>query len=453
MRDVVILGAGLTGMATAHHLKKSGVDFVVVERAGRTGGVIHSVRENGFLYEEGPNSGVIGNIEVTRLFDDLAGQCELERASDNNKKRYVLKNGRWEPLPGGLKSAVKTPLFSLKDKFRILMEPFRPKGKDPHETLAGLVKRRLGQSFLDYAIDPFIIGVYAGDPARLVPKYALPKLYNLEQKYGSFIGGTIKKQFQPKTEEEKKVTRGVFSVKGGISSLISALENNIGQDRIFLNSEEVLVKPVGDHFKVSFKDAKGDLNVLVTKKVISTVGAHQLTSVMPFIDSQKLSWITGLHYTRVLEVVAGFSVWKGMKLDAFGALIPFRENRDLLGVLFMSALFAGRAPEDGALFSIFMGGVRRPEIFGMSENEVIDVLKKEFCELMELEKFDPDLLRIIPHANAIPQYEADSGERFRAVAEIEGQYPGLVIGGNLRDGIGMADRIMQARILADTVLS
>jgi oxygen-dependent protoporphyrinogen oxidase len=119
----------------------------------------------------------------------------------------------------------------------------------------------------------------------------------------------------------------------------------------------------------------------------------------------------------------------------------------------MSALFAGRAPEDGALFSIFMGGVRRPEIFGMSENEVIDVLKKEFCELMELEKFDPDLLRIIPHANAIPQYEADSGERFRAVAEIEGQYPGLVIGGNLRDGIGMADRIMQARILADTVLS
>src|SRR5512133_3474478 len=196
MKDVVILGAGLTGMVTAHHLNKRGLDFLLVEMASRTGGVIHSVSENGFLYEEGPNSGVIGNIEVIRLFDDLAGQCELETASTNNKKRYVLKNGRWEPLPGSLKSAVKTPLFSLKDKFRILLEPFRPKGKDPHETLAGLVKRRLGQSFLDYAIDPFIIGVYAGDPARLVPKYALPKLYNLEQKYGSFIGGTIKQQFK-----------------------------------------------------------------------------------------------------------------------------------------------------------------------------------------------------------------------------------------------------------------
>lgn len=451
MRDVVVLGAGLTGLVTAHHLKKRGLDFVLVERSARTGGVIHSVSENGFLYEEGPNSGVIGNIEVTRLFDDLAGQCELETASENNKKRYVLKNGRWEPLPGGLKAAVKTPLFTLKDKFRILLEPFRPRGKDPHETLAGLVRRRLGQSFLDYAIDPFIIGVYAGDPARLVPKYALPKLYNLEQKYGSFIGGTVKKQFQSRTEEEKRVTRGVFSVKGGISSLITALEHNIGTERIFLNSEKVVVEPVGEHFTISYTGAGGDRMVVETKKVISTVGAHQLSDLLPFIDSQKLSLVTGLHYTRVLEVVVGFNKWNGMKLDAFGALIPFRENRDLLGVLFMSALFSGRAPEEGALFSIFMGGVRRPEIFDLPENEIIEMVKREFCDLMELEVFDPDLLKIIPHAHAIPQYEADSGDRFTMVAEIEKQYPGLVIGGNLRDGIGMADRIMQARILADSV--
>ncbi len=452
MKDVVILGAGLTGMVTAHHLNKRGLDFIVVEQVGRTGGVIHSVRENGFLYEEGPNSGVIGNIEVIRLFDDLAGQCELETASANNKKRYVLKNGKWEPLPGGLKSAVKTPLFSLKDKFRILLEPFRPKGTDPHETLAGLVKRRLGQSFLDYAIDPFIIGVYAGDPARLVPKYALPKLYNLEQKYGSFIGGTVKKQFQPKTEEEKKVTRGVFSVKGGISSLITALENNIGRDRICLNSAEVQVNPVNEHFEVSFVNEKGNKIVLETKKVISTIGAHQLTRVMPFIDGVKLSKIAALHYTKVLEIVVGFNEWKGMKLDAFGALIPFKENRDLLGVLFMSALFSERAPEGGALFSIFMGGVRRPEIYNLSENEVVEIMKKDFCDLMSLDIFEPDLFKIIPHPHAIPQYEADSGERFSAITEIEQQYPGLVIGGNLRNGIGMADRILQARILSDSVV-
>ncbi|HWS01637.1 MAG TPA: protoporphyrinogen oxidase [Prolixibacteraceae bacterium] len=451
MRDVVILGAGLTGLTTAYHLKKRALDFIVLEQAARTGGVIQSVSEDGFLYEEGPNSGVIGNIEVVRLFEELGTECELEAANNLVKKRYILKSGRWEALPSGLKAAVRTPLFTLKDKFRILLEPFRPAGKDPHETLAGLVKRRLGKSFLDYAIDPFIIGVYAGDPGRLVPKYALPKLYILEQKYGSFIGGSIKKQFETKTEEEKKVTRGVFSVRGGISSLIGALEKNIGKEKILLNSGEVRVMPVEDYFEVSYLGKKGERIVLQTKKVISTIGAYQLDQVLPFIDPAAMSKITALHYTRVLEVILGFKEWKGMKLDAFGGLIPFVEKRDLLGVLFMSALFSGRAPEGGALFSIFMGGVRRPDIFLLPDETVKEIVASEICDVMMLEDFQPDLFKILRHSWAIPQYEADSGERFLAIDRIQKQFPGLVIGGNLRDGIGMADRILQARNLSEAV--
>ncbi len=450
MKDVVILGAGITGMAAAHHLKKKGSDFVVLEQADRVGGVIHSVYDRGFLYEEGPNSGVIGNIEVLRLFEELSDDCELEVAGGNVNKRYVLKNGKWEPLPGGLKAAISTPLFSLGDKFRILLEPFRPAGKNPHETLAGLVRRRMGKSFLDYAIDPFIIGVYAGDPGRLVPKYALPKLYNLEQEYGSFVGGTIKKQFKAKTEDEKKVTRKVFSVKGGISSLITALEKSIGKERIILNCNEVKVLPVNDYFEISYIDAANEQVVLKTKKVISTIGAYQLDTVLPFIDKEKISKITALHYTKVLEVILGFKEWNGMTIDAFGALIPFAEKRDLLGILFMSALFKERAPVGGELFSIFMGGVRRQDIYQLPEEEIIKILEREFCDLMQLDKFNPDLLKIVHHNWAIPQYEADSGERFATVKEIQEQYPGLIIGGNLRDGIGMADRIFQAKILADS---
>ena len=451
MRDIIVLGAGLTGLATGYHLKKKGLDIYVVEQAGRVGGVIRSVQEAGFLYEEGPNSGVIGNAEVINLFEELAEDCEIEVASNQVKKRYVLKSGRWEPLPSGFKAAVFTPLFSWKDKFRILLEPFRPAGKDPHETLAGLVRRRMGQSFLNYAIDPFIIGVYAGDPARLVPKYALPKLYNLEQQYGSFIGGTVKKSFQPKSEEQKKISRAVFSVKGGISSLVEALADRVGRENILCNCNEVKVVPVDGRFEVSYTNSVGENIVLKTRKVISTVGAHQLVRVMPFIDPVSLSKISALHYTKVLEVVVGYKKWNGMNLDAFGGLIPFAEKRDLLGVLFMSALFKNRAPEGGALFSIFMGGVRRPDIFELSDKNVHEIIKREFLQLMQLNEFCPDLLKIIRHSYAIPQYEADSGERFQAISEIEKQFPGLLIGGNLRDGIGMADRILQARQLADSV--
>lgn len=452
MKDVVILGAGITGLTTAFHLNKEGIDFLVLDKSDRVGGVINTVSENGYIYEEGPNSGVIGNVEVLRLFEDLKEECQLEIANDNVKKRYILKDGKWEALPAGLKSAIKTPLFTLKDKLRILGEPFRSKGKDPHETLAGLVKRRLGKSFLDYAIDPFILGVYAGDPNHLVTKYALPKLYNLEQDYGSFIRGSIKKKSEPKTEEEKKVNRAVFSAKGGLSSIINALYNKIGHQNVQLNASEIEVKAEEGHFLINYTDKEGRQIKVESKKVISTIGAYELEKALPFVDEDDISKINSLHYTKVIEVVLGFDKWVGMKLDAFGGLIPFKEKKNLLGILFMSALLNERAPKDGALFSVFLGGVRNPDIYESDDSEIEAILRKEFCNLMDLDEFKPDLFKIIRHRYAIPQYEADSGDRFDTIEKVEKKFPGLIIGGNLRNGIGMADRILQARMLADEAL-
>jgi len=452
MKNVVILGAGITGLTTAYHLKKAGVDFILLEKNDRVGGVIHTVSENGFTYEEGPNTGVVGNVEVLRLFNDLKGKCELEEANENVKKRYILKNGQWKALPSGPLSAIRTPLFTLRDKFRILGEPFRPAGKNPDETLAQMVERRLGKSFLDYAVDPFILGVYAGDPHRLIPRHALPKLYNLEQKYGSFIGGSIKKAREPKTEEEKKVTRGVFSAKGGLSSLIRALEEKICNENILSGISDLRINPINEHFTVNFRDKEGKTIEIETKKVISTIGAYCLDKVLPFIDQGLLLKLTSLHYARVIEIVLGFNNWTGMKLDAFGGLIPFKEKRNLLGVLFLSALFENRAPKNGALFSIFLGGVRNPEIVDLPDNRIKEILQEEFPSIMKTRDFNPDLLKILHHYHAIPQYEIDSKERFAAIEAIEKNYPGLIIGGNLRNGIGMADRIMQARHLADAAL-
>jgi len=453
MKDAIIIGAGITGLSTAHHLSKRACDFLVLEKSDKVGGVINTVSEKGFVYEKGPNSGVIGNVEVIHLFEDLKDYCQLEEANENVKRRLILKNGQWEALPNGLKAAINTPLFTLKDKFRILGEPFRSRGKTPHETLAELVKRRMGQSFLDYAIDPFILGVYAGDPNRLVPKYALPKLYNMEQEYGSFIKGTIRKAFIKKTDDEKKVTRGVFSVKGGLSSLVNAIYDKIGHKYVLLESSDIKVIPHDKHFVVSFKNNENQIVEIETRKVISTVGAYEIDKIAPFIDKEVLPKINALHYTKVIEVVAGFEKWDGVKIDAFGGLIPFKEKRDILGALFMSALFNGRAPKEGALFSIFMGGVRRPDIYQLPDIKIIEILKNEMSSLMQLKEFNPELLKIIRHEHAIPQYEADSGSRFKAIEETEKKYPGFFIGGNLRNGIGMADRILQGKMLADAALN
>ncbi len=450
--NVVVLGAGLTGLTTAHYLNKFNKKFIVLEKQTRIGGVIQSKKEDDFLTENGPNTGVVGNTTVVQLFEDLAEKCGFEVAGDNVKKRFILKNGRWESLPLGAREAIMTPLFTLKDKFRVLGEPFRPAGKNPHENLADFVKRRLGQSFLNYAIDPFIIGVYAGDPTYLIPKYALPKLYNLEQKYGSLIGGSFRKGFEKKIPEEKKVSKKVFSFEGGLSTLTKSLYASAGVENFTLGVENITVNKTEDGYKIQYTNAQKEACTIYAKNVISTIGAYALDSIFPFIDAVSMQKLNSLLYTKVIEVSVGFNTWKGCRLDGFGGLIPSIEKRDLLGILYMSSLFKNRAPEGGALLSIFMGGVKRQDLISLTDDQIRIIVDKECKELMSLDEFNPELFKIVRHNYAIPQYGVESGDRFSTIKTLETKFTGLQIGGNLRDGIGMADRIKQGKELAERIL-
>lgn len=181
LRDTIIIGAGLTGLTTAYCLTRKGCDIEVIEQSPCVGGQIRTYHENGFTFESGPNTGVISHPEVAELLAELSPTCRLETAREASRQRLIWKGDRFHPLPSGLFSAITTPLFSTKDKFNILGEPFRSKGNNPDEMIGELVQRRLGISYLHYAVDPFISGVYAGDPMRLVTRHALPKLYQLEQ--------------------------------------------------------------------------------------------------------------------------------------------------------------------------------------------------------------------------------------------------------------------------------
>ncbi len=449
-KDTVIIGAGITGLTTAHCLKKKNKDFVVLEKQNRVGGVIKTGKTDDFTWEEGPNSALLSNTAVVNLFDDLKGSCEIELANEKVKKRYVLKKGKWHALPSGMLSAIGTPLFKLSDKFRVLGEPFRKTGNQPNETLKDLVERRLGKSFLDYAIDPFILGVYAGDPEMLIPKYALPKLYNLEQDYGSFIKGAIKKKKEPKTDDEKRANKSVYSVKGGLSELSKAVYKSAGKDNFILGVDDISVQPTKDGFTVSGKIEGKEISINA-KNVITTTDSHSLPNLLPFVEEKDMNNLTSLQYAKVIEVALGFKKWSGMELDAFGGLIPFKEDKDILGIMFMSALVSGRAPEGGALFSIFAGGIRKPHIVDLSDEEVISLIKKETELLLDCSNFTPDLLKIVRHKKAIPQYGIESEARFETVKLLQEKHKGLYIGGNLIGGIGMADRILQGTNLADAI--
>jgi protoporphyrinogen/coproporphyrinogen III oxidase len=449
--EVIIIGAGLTGLSLGHYLKKAGKSFIILEKEGKPGGVISSAEEDGFTFEKGPSTGVLSTPEIALLFEDLKHRCSLEIADSGAKKRYIMKDGRWISLPSGFLSAISTPLFTLGDKLRILREPFVRPGSDPDETVAQMVKRRLGKSYLDYAVNPFISGIYAGDPARLVTRFALPKLYALEHNYGSFIRGSVAKATQKKSEDEKRATREVFSVRGGLGNLISALADEAGSENIITGCESLTVYKVLDGYKVIFEDKSGTADEFNAPVVVTTIGGYALPPVLSFIPRQTMRIISELEYAKVVQVAAGYKHWNGSTLDAFGGLVPEVEKRNILGILFPSAIFRGRAPVGGALLSVFLGGMRDPSMIEKYDDEIRDIVLSEIRDTLFC-NHEPDLFRVYRYEHAIPQYGKDSEVRLTTIRNIQRDYPGLILAGNIRDGIGMADRVKQAKAIATSLL-
>ena len=446
--DIVIIGAGLTGLTAAFYLSKQGKKVAVIEKANRVGGQIETFKEDGFIFEKGPNTGVISYPEVAELFQDLAPLCELETAHEEAKRRLIWKGNKFHEIPSSLWGGLTTPLFSFYDKFRILGEPLRKKGTNPNESVANLTRRRLGKSYLNYAVDPFLSGVYAGNPETLITRYALPKLYNLEQNYGGFIKGAIAKAKINKSDRDKLATKKVFSAKGGLEEIPKALAIKIGKENIFTGATAALVTPQSDQWTTSFSIEDKEYQIK-SQRVITTTGGHALAQLLPFIESNLMRKITQLHYAPVTQVSVGVKDTEGLSFNAFGGLVPSCENKNVLGILYPSACFDHRAPKGGALFSFFIGGVKHVELTQLNDADLKDLVITNFHEILKFPNHKkPDLIHIFRHKYAIPQYEITSGERFEAISTIEQKYKGLQIAGNVKGGIGMADRIRQGVSLA-----
>lgn len=448
--DVIVVGAGLTGLSTAFFLQQKGKKVLVLEKQDRVGGAMYSHSENGFVFEEGPNTGVIGNAETAELFEMLG--IEPLVANSEAEKRLIYKKNNWYALPSGGVGFLKTPLFDFWDKIKIAFEPLRKRGTDPDESVASLAKRRIGRSFVDYAVNPFISGIYAGDPEKLITRYALPKLYKLEQKYGSFIGGSFKKGLEPKSLRDNKATRKVFSGEYGFSSLIEKLEEKIGKENIICGAHDIKIKKVNDSFEVTFQK-DGQSMSQPSYKVVTTVGAHALPDLLPFVSPLEMKKISNLTYAKVIQVAVGVER-KAIndRYVSFGGLIPQKENRRLLGVLFPSFCFPNRAPEGYATLAIYLGGTNHPEFITLSDQKITDIVHEELLDLFAIPSSAISFMKIFRHEHAIPQYEISTGERLSSIAKIEHEHDGLYIAGNLRNGIGIADRVKQAYDIAESLV-
>ena len=434
-KSVGIIGGGISGLTTAFLLKKKGFAVTVFEAADNPGGNVQTIRKDGYTVEQGPNS----LLKAPRLVD-LVRLLKLEEkviaADPAAQKRYILSGGKLEAM--GPKSFVNG-YFSLKTILSLAREPFVRSKSPAGESVAEFVSRRISREFLDKAIDPFVSGVYAGDPENLSMRSAFPKLYEMERDFGSLIMGTIRR----KVEKADPNFPRTFSFHGGLKTLIDALAAEIG-DRLKLSTPVEKIENLPDG---RFRAGGEEFDAVV----ISTP-AFKAAELVESRDENLAATLKGVHYPQVAVVVLGFKSEKIEKtLDGFGFLIPSKERRPILGTLFHSAVFPERSPDGYQLLMTFVGGVRAGDkLDEKTDDDLIATVREQLGEIIGVAG-EPDFIHIKRWKRAIPQYRVGYEAVTEKIAEFEKQQPGLYFCSNFYRGISMSDCVKNAFETADNI--
>ncbi len=449
-KKIVVLGAGISGLATAFQLQQRGFEVTVLEKKSEPGGSMISEKTDGFLVEYGPNSGLETTPIIKQLVEAVGLSDEMIYANEKGNKRYILRGGRLFPLPMSGSQFLKTKLFSTKAKLRLFAEPFIGKSEDGYyQSISDFVRRRLGQEFLDYAINPFVAGVYAGNPDKLSVKSAFPKLYRLEEVYGGLIKGMIKGRKERKERgEDSKQDAKMFSFKNGMQSFPKALASKLNQ--VHYNCDIHKVEKSDAGYKITYAQ-NGEEKYFVSDKILSTLPAYVTANVFKKIDSELSNHLEKIYYPPVMALSLGFNKTDiGQALDGFGYLIPEKEKKSYLGAIWSSVIFEDRAEDDKAAFTIFVGGARSPELFEMTEDDLYKKVLTEFKETMKISA-EPVFMKKKIWEKAIPQYNLGYIEHENYFEKFEKENLGLYLGGNYRGGISVGDCVKNSEKITKAI--
>ncbi|MBM3839381.1 MAG: protoporphyrinogen oxidase [Verrucomicrobia bacterium] len=451
MKSIAIIGGGITGLTAAFRLGQKNIPTTLYEAGPRAGGVISTVRREGYLAESGPNSILETSPLITALVRDLGLEPRRLNPAPAAKKRYVVRGGQPIALPQSPLGFFTTPLFSVGAKLGLLAEPFVPRAPEAREeSIAEFVTRRIGNEFLDYAINPFVAGVYAGNPAQLSVRHAFPKLYALEQKYGSLIlGQFLGARERRRRAEVSKQAAKMFSFDDGLQVLTDTLAGRLA-DRIRFSTPVVRFQQTSEGWRVTVRQ-EGCEETHDHAAVIFTAPVHRLPE-MQLQSERYLNWapLSQINYPPVASVALGFRRDDvAHPLDGFGVLIPEKEQFNILGTLFSSSLFPNRAPAGHVTLTSFAGGTRHPELAMRGAEKLVRITLQDLRALLGVAG-QPTFQHIALFPKAIPQYEVGYGQFEELMREVEEKAPGFFLAGNYRRGISLGDSIVSGHHVAES---
>lgn len=449
-KSVAIIGAGITGLTTAFRLHRQGFRVTIFERAPHAGGSVRTFREEGYLIEGGPNSLQYGAPELKLLVKDLGLESELVTANAVAKKRFVVRGGKFVAVPSSPGSFFGTSLFGARTKLAIFAELLtRPRVRTVDVNLAEFVRAHFTQELVDYAVNPLIAGIYAGDPKKLSVRHAFPSLWSAERSHGSLLRGMMAGAKAKKARGESGIAP-IVSFRNGLQSLIDRAVAQLPPSSVRLGTRAETIISGKTHQLVWKNDGRtGSDEFDAVVLAIPATGLAQLT--FGTLGERTLAILDAIPQPPVSSLFLGYRREQVQHpLDGFGGLVPEKERREVLGVLFSSTLFPDRAPAGHVGLTIFTGGMRQPDNARLSTPDLLERIAPDLRDLVGASGA-PAFVKHTFWPRAIPQYVLGYERYQETMVGVEKSTPGLFIGGNARDGISLPDCVKSGERLAAEV--
>jgi protoporphyrinogen/coproporphyrinogen III oxidase len=449
--DCLVVGAGIGGLSAAYELSRSGLRVLVIEADIQVGGVMRSERTpDGFLLEHGPNTVTSNDPALHDHFSSLGIAAEKLVAKREGARRYVLHSGALLPIPMSPPAFLRSRLLSGRAKLRMFAELLLPRSPASDESVAAFFIRRLGPEPFERLIDPFISGVYAGDPRALSARASFARLWAAEQRAGSIVRGMLAGGAARKPKPARRTPRELFSFRAGLAAWPQALADQLGPERLWLGARAVALRQSPDGWELAVQ-RPGQIDPLTARHVLLAVPAQVAASLIEPYDQAAATALRGIAYPPVSIVHLGYRREAvAHPIDGFGMLCPASEGRRVLGTLWPSALFPGRAPEGAILTSSFVGGARYPDLARQSDEALIEQVHAEQQALIGARE-EPMLARVMRWSQAIPQYNAGHIQRLATLEHCEARLAGLHLLGNYRDGVSVERAWQRGREQAQLV--
>lgn len=467
---IAIIGGGIAGLATAYEIelaRRAGadVDYELFEGGSRLGGVLSSTMMEGTVIERGPDSFLTEKPAALQLCRELGLESSLVPSDDAQRKTYIVVKKRLVPLPDGLMFLVPTKLvptaltslFSIPAKVRMgleLLHPPRPHEGD--ESVADLVRRHYGQQAVDRLADPLLSGIYGGDATQLSASAVLPRLVEMEAKYGSLTRGMLAGMRARKSAQSndvdsagKRAPKALFTtLRYGMQQLVDAVVAQLDPSRIRLGTRVFALERSSGGWLLN----AGETVARFDGVVIATP-AWAAAELLGGVDSMLAVHLGQIPYSSSVTLNL---VYAGSDLDplpeGFGFLVPAVEKRSILACTFLHRKFPGRTAAGKSVLRAFLGGAHSPTLLTESDEQLIHRVREDLMDILHVSAI-PEYVEVQRWPRAMAQYSVGHLERQERIRGRVAQLQGLHLAGNAYDGIGISDCIRLGRQAARDLMA